>query len=69
MSIVPEKVSFEGYAGKYPYRVLGYFMPRKGDFYLSGAIVQAWRAPNDLGTKFIVVQSNVEHMTPVDGVQ
>jgi len=30
--------------------------PRKGEFYLSGAIVAAYRAPNDLSTKFHIAR-------------
>lgn len=30
--------------------------PVKGEFYLSGAIVQAWRAPNDLRAEYRIVR-------------
>lgn len=30
--------------------------PHRGEFYLSGAIVAAWRAPNDLGTSYRIVR-------------
>lgn len=50
-------IHFEGMGpGKWSYRRLGFRPPRKGEFYLSGAIVQAWRAPNDLGTPYHVVE-------------
>lgn len=29
--------------------------PRKGEFYLSGAVIQAYRAPNDLSSTYVVV--------------
>jgi hypothetical protein len=30
--------------------------PKKGEFYLSGAIVSAYRAPNDLAQKFHIAR-------------
>ena len=30
--------------------------PKKGEFYLSGAIPQAWKAPNDLSTDFYIMK-------------
>ena len=30
--------------------------PRKGEYYLSGAVVVAYRAPNDLSTAFRIVK-------------
>ena len=30
--------------------------PRKGELYLSGAIVEAWRAPNDLSTAYLIAR-------------
>jgi len=37
-------------------RYLGYRAPRAGEYYLSGAIVEVWRAPNDLEQAFHVVR-------------
>jgi hypothetical protein len=34
------------------YRVVGTRPPKKGEWYLSGAILEAWRAPNDLTTAY-----------------
>ena len=48
------KVTFEGLGRATPVRQ-GFRNPRKGEFYLSGAVVQAWKAPNDLGTPYHVV--------------
>ncbi len=62
---LPARVRFEGVslgwpygrpADKLAYRIVGRRPPLKGEYYLSGAIVQAWRAPNDLTTAFIVVE-------------
>ena len=52
---LPDRVFFEGYVGTYAYRQIGFRPPRRGEFYLSGAVVQAWRTPNDLSTPFTVV--------------
>jgi hypothetical protein len=52
---LPEVVSFEG-VGVAPYDILGWHRPKRGEFYLSGAVVKAYVAPNDLSDEFIVVQ-------------
>ena len=48
-------------------RVVGYQSPKKGEWYLSGAIPQIWQAPNDLGPDwpFIVVKIQEVKKTPV----
>jgi hypothetical protein len=39
------------------YEATGEFRsPRKGEYYLSGAIVEAYRAPNDLNTPFWIAK-------------
>lgn len=50
---------------KFRYRATGEFRPpKKGEFYLSGAIITAYRAPNDLSSPFwIAVPVNV-NMVP-----
>ncbi len=49
-------IYFEGdITGKYAYTVIDHRPPRKGEFYLSGAVLQAWRAPNDLSHAYTVV--------------
>ncbi len=52
-----QPITFEGmYAAcSYFYRVITWGIPRKGDFYLSGNPVGAWRAPSDLSTPFWIV--------------
>ncbi|TQE99195.1 MAG: hypothetical protein FKY71_09955 [Spiribacter salinus] len=41
---------------RYWCRVLGFRPPNKGDYYLSGADVAAYRAPNDLTTPYWIVE-------------
>ncbi|MGO7308822.1 hypothetical protein ACCS91_33745 [Rhizobium ruizarguesonis] len=56
--MLPSAVHFEGKGlGRHHYRKLGFRPPKKGEFYLSGAIVQAYRAPNDLTTPYHVVEA------------
>ena len=39
------------------FRATGEFRaPKKGEWYLSGAIVEAYRAPNDLGTAYHIAK-------------
>jgi hypothetical protein len=46
--------SAEGYSGyNKRFKASGEFRPpKKGEFYLSGAIIEAYRAPNDLTTEY-----------------
>jgi hypothetical protein len=37
-------------------RVIEFRPPKKGEFYLSGAIVQAFKAPNDLDSSYWIVE-------------
>lgn len=37
-----------------------YRSPRRGEFYLSGAIPQAWEAPNDLNDAFFILRPATE---------
>lgn len=58
---LPVVVPFEGFVGESwrsecLYHVLGYREPKKGEYYLSGAICEAYKAPNDLPSKFLVVK-------------
>lgn len=48
-------VNFEG-LGRCYYAHVGFRPPLKGEFYLSGAIVTGYRAPNDLSTAYHVVR-------------
>ena len=48
-------VYFEG-VGRCFYTTEGKRRPKAGEFYLSGAIVQAWRAPNDLPSEYTIVR-------------
>ena len=40
----------------YTYEVIGFRPPRKGEYYLSGAIPQTYLAPNDLSSEFLIVK-------------
>jgi hypothetical protein len=60
---LPDVVEFEGHYRyndvaypKFTYEVVGYRKPLKGEYYLSGAIPQAYLAPNDLSTEYLVVR-------------
>lgn len=48
-------VQFEG-IGFCFYEIIGKREPRRNEFYLSGAVVGAWRAPNDLSSPYVVVR-------------
>jgi hypothetical protein len=50
-----DPITFEGKPGHWSYSIQGMREPKRDEYYLSGAIVQAWRAPNDLTTKYLVV--------------
>jgi len=49
-------VKYGDHVRSWKYRMLGFREPKKGEWYLSGAKVTAWYAPNDLSTKFLVVE-------------
>jgi hypothetical protein len=55
---LPEHLSFErlGRPGvRYTWRPVEFRRPVKGEYYLSGAIPQAFKAPSDLSTAYMVV--------------
>lgn len=46
--------------------------PKKGEWYLSGAIIEAYRAPNDLSTPFHIarlVRTKKEHKTIITAIE
>lgn len=47
-----------------------YREPKKGEWYLSGAVIEAYRAPNDLTQKFHIAKlykvRKVEYWEPID---
>lgn len=58
---LPVRVQFEGKRNPnnskgWCYTLMGFRYPKKGEFYLSGALVMAYRAPNDLTSSFHVVE-------------
>ena len=48
-------IHFEGINGRCYGRVIGLRKPRRGEFYLSGAIIEAYKAPDDLSGFFHVI--------------
>jgi len=42
------------------YEVIGFREPKKGEWYLSGAIIETHQAPNDLSGKYWVVKPTVQ---------
>lgn len=52
-------IVFEGLGGmasKWSYRRAGKAKPKRGEYYLSGAIPQAYKAPNDLTIEYEIVE-------------
>ena len=49
-------IDFEGMHGVYFYERIAFRAPRAGDFYLSGAIVSAYLAHNDMTQQFAIVR-------------
>lgn len=56
-------IRFEG-LGLCFYERLGFRTPKQGEFYLSGAIVEAWQAPTDLSIAYNIVRPT-HHAEPV----
>jgi hypothetical protein len=53
---VPKQVSFEGMkTNPHTYDIVGFQAPKKGDYFLSGAVVQAHKAVQDMVTPYWVV--------------
>ena len=48
--------TYDDVRNAFTYNILGYRAPKKGEWYLSGAVCTAYYAPNDLTTKFLVVE-------------
>lgn len=61
MKIAPRGIypgeSHYGFRKQEMYQASGEFRcPKKGEFYLSGALIQAYRAPNDLNTEYWIAK-------------
>lgn len=63
---LPAVVQFEGIGPCY-YVLDTMRFPRRGEYYLSGAIIEAWRAPNDLSMSFRVVRPTFHAVKTPDG--
>ena len=46
-------------------RVVGFRAPKKGEYYLGGAIIEAYRAPNDLLSAYWIVEPVAEKPAPI----
>jgi hypothetical protein len=58
----PRLVTFVGKnMAKWSYIQVDYRAPKKGEWYLSGAIPEAYQAPNDLTQCYYIVEPLVEH--------
>lgn len=44
----------------YTYEVIDFRCPREGEYYLSGAVPQAYQAPNDLSHEYLIVKQKEE---------
>lgn len=56
---LPDRVAHGGKffsPDQWEYEVLGFRPPLKGEIYLSGSIIEAYKAPNDLGDSFLVIK-------------
>ena len=49
-------IEFEGLKGLYFYDSPGFRAPKRGEFFLSGAIPQAYRARNDFSLTYLIVR-------------
>lgn len=57
-SSIPNKLHFDGMTGTKTYDVIGFQNPKKGDYYLAGATIEAHKAGNDIPTPYWVVKPN-----------
>lgn len=61
--MIPRLLQFEmgGLASKWTWRKVAFRKPIKGEYFVSGAIPEAYRAPNDLPYEYLIVERLVEH--------
>lgn len=52
---LPEVLRF-GLFDYYFYFAVGFHCPKKGEYFVSGAKPQAYEAPNDLSTEYLIVE-------------
>lgn len=69
----PRPIHFEGLVERHSshlnmrwVKVIGFRPPRKGEYYLSGAIVEAYKAKNDLTASYWIVETLSINPMPVD---
>lgn len=46
--------------GFYFYKVLGFRPPKRGEWYLSGAVVEAYKSCSDLETPYLVIETTAK---------
>ena len=56
INFIPNGCSIAQPRDRFFYRKRGFRAPKKGEWYLSGAIVEAYQAPNDLSMEFQIVE-------------
>lgn len=54
---LPSRTGAPGISGgaRAYFRIVGRRPPKRGEWYVSGAIPQAWRMPNDAGPSFVML--------------
>jgi hypothetical protein len=60
----PRVITFEGLddmASKWSWRLIGYRCPNKGEFFMSGAIPQAYKARQHMTREYFVVEPITQH--------
>ena len=58
-------IDFEGLKERQWCRVVGFRCPRKGEWYLSGAAVEAYKVHNALGDPYFVVEPIPQQKPPI----
>jgi hypothetical protein len=55
-TLIFERDGTESRTSRFFYKVIGFRAPKKGEWFVSGAIPYAYRAINDLSTKFLIAE-------------
>jgi len=60
---LPEVLSFGNYEiinNYFFYKAIGFRCPKKGEYFISGAKPRAYKAPNDLNTKYLIIEKTAK---------